>query len=120
MDRLPQPMLFAALAASLSFACGIKAPPRPPGVAPALRGEIRAPCDGCEIPGPDAYPAPSSPSPSPVGSAPPTPGPPIQGEPEGAAISGSPETEEAPDEAAPVLEPDGGDGAGGAGGQGRM
>lgn len=44
----------------LAFACGVKAPPQPPGVPPARRGEPLRLCPGCELPAPDAYPSPST------------------------------------------------------------
>lgn len=44
----------------LVFACGVKAPPQPPGVPPARRGEPLRLCPGCELPAPDAYPSPST------------------------------------------------------------
>lgn len=42
-------------------ACGVKAPPRPPGVPAAKRGEPEPPCPGCAIPSPDSLPSPSVP-----------------------------------------------------------
>lgn len=44
----------------LAFACGVKAPPQPPGIPPARRGEPLRLCPGCELPSPDAYPSPST------------------------------------------------------------
>lgn len=46
--------------AFLLFACGVKAPPQPPGVPPARRGEPLRLCPGCELPAPDALPSPST------------------------------------------------------------
>lgn len=48
------------LALLMAFACGVKAPPQPPGVPPARRGEPLRLCPGCELPAPDAYPSPST------------------------------------------------------------
>jgi len=55
------PLLLSGLAA-IAVGCGVKAAPRPPGVKAATRGERAPDCEGCEIPGPDAYPSPSTPS----------------------------------------------------------
>ncbi|AKU91773.1 hypothetical protein AKJ08_2160 [Vulgatibacter incomptus] len=87
-------------------ACGVKAPPRPPGIPAAKRGELVAPCSGCEIPGPDAFPAPSSPSPNPIGSSAPA-NPPGRTGKEGEIPPGLPgpvEVPAAPDEGAPSVE----------------
>jgi hypothetical protein len=54
--RRPLVLLLGALA---SWSCGVKAPPRPPGLPAATRGGPSAPC--CEIPAPDAVPTPSVP-----------------------------------------------------------
>lgn len=51
-------LLVAALALA---ACGVKAPPRPPGVPAAKRGDPEPPCPGCVIPSPDSLPSPSVP-----------------------------------------------------------
>jgi len=50
---LPLLLLFA-------FACGVKAPPQPPGMPPARRGGPPRLCPGCELPQPDSYPSPST------------------------------------------------------------
>ncbi|HEY0839158.1 MAG TPA: hypothetical protein VGD74_03125 [Vulgatibacter sp.] len=96
--------LAALVTGLLACGCGIKAPPRPPGVPAAVRGEEGAPCDGCQIPGPDAYPAPSTPSPSPAttpaGPLPPS----LEGTPPG--LPGTPEIPKAPEEGAPTVDPE--------------
>jgi len=51
---------WAALLLLFAIACGVKAPPQPPGVPPARRGEPPRLCPGCEIPAPDAHPSPST------------------------------------------------------------
>ena len=53
--------LAVAALLALLFACGVKAPPQPPGAPAARKGEPVAPCPGCRIPAPDSLPAPSSP-----------------------------------------------------------
>lgn len=95
----------ALLLAALACGCGIKAPPRPPGVPAALRGEEGVRCEGCQIPGPDAYPSPSTPSPSPVttpATAPPAS--PLEGTPKG--LPGEPEAPRTPEEGAPTVDPE--------------
>ncbi|HWV38796.1 MAG TPA: hypothetical protein VN033_10010 [Vulgatibacter sp.] len=93
----------AAILLVLACGCGIKAPPRPPGVPAAQRGEEGVPCEGCQLPGPDAYPSPSTPSPSPA--IPPADVPPatLEGAPDG--VPADPEDPRTPAEGAPSADP---------------
>lgn len=61
MPRLLPVALRVLLVAFCVGACGVKAPPRPPGVPAAKRGEPEPPCPGCTIPAPDSLPSPSVP-----------------------------------------------------------
>jgi len=94
----------ALLVALLACGCGIKAPPRPPGVPAAVRGEEGTRCEGCQIPGPDAYPSPSTPSPSPVTTPATQPPVSLEGAPKG--LPGEPETPKTPEEGAPTVDPE--------------